>query len=461
METSLYRTIWRWHFYASLYVIPFILILSVTGAIYLFKPQLDRWEERAFQGLSTYRAVSPNAQLDAVLSAYPGAEFHSYRLPSVPGDAAMIHILMPDGDAMRDVFVSPDGRVLGSRDPEYSIASWVSEIHGNLLIPPVGDWMVELAASWAIVMILSGLYLWWPARTANGHWRMAGVVWPRWHLGGRAFLKDMHSVTGFWVSGLALVLLVSGLPWAGVWGDSFQYVRTEMGWSNERADWMKNAVKPGTPADADHAGHDHDAMVAQQASGMPMVALADMVARAQREDLPHPVLVKPPGAASHHGPPSPAMAWTIKSESQNRTINQTIHIDMASSAVVKRSGFGDKHVVDQVISYGISWHEGQLFGWVNQAIGVFTALALITLSISGFMMWRRRRPGRILGAPPVPAMPVRIRGLAVIIVLLAMLLPLLALSMLFVMVADRIMLPHLPAVARWLGREPPLPHIPS
>ena len=30
----LYRTIWRWHFYAALFVIPFILVLSATGAAY-------------------------------------------------------------------------------------------------------------------------------------------------------------------------------------------------------------------------------------------------------------------------------------------------------------------------------------------------------------------------------------------------------------------------------------------
>jgi uncharacterized iron-regulated membrane protein len=36
-----YRTVWRWHFYAGLFVIPFMLILAATGLIYLFKPQLD------------------------------------------------------------------------------------------------------------------------------------------------------------------------------------------------------------------------------------------------------------------------------------------------------------------------------------------------------------------------------------------------------------------------------------
>ena len=54
----LYRTIWRWHFYAGLLVIPFILMLSVTGAAYLFKPQLDRWEERDWRGLSVQDACT-------------------------------------------------------------------------------------------------------------------------------------------------------------------------------------------------------------------------------------------------------------------------------------------------------------------------------------------------------------------------------------------------------------------
>jgi len=40
---SFYNLAWRWHFYAGLFVIPFMILLSVTGIIYLFKPQLDAW----------------------------------------------------------------------------------------------------------------------------------------------------------------------------------------------------------------------------------------------------------------------------------------------------------------------------------------------------------------------------------------------------------------------------------
>ena len=110
-RVPLYRTIWRWHFYAGLFVIPFVLVLSVTGAAYLFKPQLDRWEERAWRGLSSAGAVDADAQVAAALAANPGASFHYYRIPEAAGDAAVVHVGL-SGGAMRDVAVSPPNRPL-------------------------------------------------------------------------------------------------------------------------------------------------------------------------------------------------------------------------------------------------------------------------------------------------------------------------------------------------------------
>lgn len=34
--TALYRLLWRWHFYAGLLVIPLMVLLASTGAVYLF-----------------------------------------------------------------------------------------------------------------------------------------------------------------------------------------------------------------------------------------------------------------------------------------------------------------------------------------------------------------------------------------------------------------------------------------
>lgn len=436
--TSFYRTIWRWHFYASLFVMPLVLLLATTGAIYLFKPQLDRWEERAFTGFSSNQAVSPNVQLEAVMAANPDAQFHGYRLPERAGDAAVIHIGLADGRSMRDVYVSPQGKVLGSVDPESRISATVSRIHGSLFLGKVGDWIVELAACWAIVMIITGLYMWWPRGQG-----LAGVVWPRFQRGSRILLRDLHAVTGFWVSGLALVLLTTGLPWASVWGDAFRLARTELGLVQGAQDWKTGVAAP-------HAEHDHDAMMKMQAAGVPLVALGDMVRKAETEKLPYPVWVKPPGAPERFGPPAP-MAWTVKSEAQNRPLNRTITFDMATGVELSRTGFADKHVIDRVVNYGIAWHEGQLFGWINQLVGVLTAVALITLTVTGFKMWRRRKPAASLGAPPLPSAAHKMPGAAIILIVLAVLLPLLAGSLLVLWLFDRLLLPRLPSLAQWLG----------
>ena len=458
MATAFYRTIWRWHFYAGLVVMPLVLLLSVTGAIFLFKPQVERWEERAYQGLPTAGAVSADAQRDAALAAFPGARFHTYRLPERDGDAAMVHLALPGGTGMRDVFVSPQGKVLGSFDPDRRFITIDHDLHGQLLLGPKGSWVVEFAASWAIVMILSGLYLWWPEGRG-----LAGVIWPRLQRGSRVFWRDLHAVTGFWVSGLALVLLVTGLPWADVWGSAFKAVRGQMGWVSGPQDWTIG----GRPADnGDHAEHDHAAMMAEggakstngmahvMADGtvmtMPSVSLGTIVARAKSEDLAFPVLVSPPGAKPKWGSGTGG-GWTVKSDAQNRPQRVTITYDPMTGKEIARETFSDKHVIDRVVGYGVAWHEGQLFGLVNQLIGVATALMLITLTVSGFVMWRRRKPEGQLGAPPLPSVPARLRGLIAAVLVLAALLPLLAMSLIALWGFERLLLPRLPRLAAWLG----------
>ena len=438
----LYRTIWRWHFYAGLFVIPFILILSITGAAYLFKPQLDRWQERAWRGLSTAQSVDADAQVKAALAAFPGADFHYYRIPQARGDAAVVHLGLTGGE-MRDVAVSPQGQVIGSADPDDRISAWLAKIHGSLLIGRAGKILVELAASWAIVMIPTGLYLWWPRGRGA-----AGVIWPRLSLGGRTALRDLHAVTGFWVSGLALVLLFTALPWTDVWAGGFRTVRAEMGWVSGVQDWK------GGGADH-HAAHDHGAMAKAMPAptadpSEPRVALDRIVLRARNENLPAPVIIQPPGAPNLFGPPN-GNVWTLTTQTQNRPLVRKVSYDVVTGIEVSRSGFADKHVIDRVVGYGIAWHEGALFGIVSQLIGVFTALMLMTLAVSGFLMWRRRKPEAALGAPPVARDPAKLKGVAAIILLIAALLPLLAASLILLWIVDRLILPRLPRAARWLG----------
>jgi uncharacterized iron-regulated membrane protein len=285
-------------------------------------------------------------------------------------------------------------------------------------------------------MILTGLYMWWPRPL-----RLAGTFWPRLSLRGRPLLKDLHRVTGFWIAGLVLVMLASGLPWADSWGSLFKWARTELGLVQGRQDW-----KIGSGGGDD--GHHHLGMVAQHPamhSGLPLSAF---VARAQGERMAFPVVILPPNAPQRFGPPS-GNVWTVKSETQNRPLTRQVTYDPATGAETGRRGFADSHLVDRVVNTGIAWHEGQLFGLANQLIGVATALALIAISLMGLLMWLRRRPkGGGLGAPQ-RAGAIRLRWAIPVLVAAGILLPLFGLSLIVLAILDR-------AVAA-IGRPRPPP----
>lgn len=163
------------------------------------------------------------------------------------------------------------------------------------------------------------------------------------------------------------------------------------------------------------------------------------------------MVAPPPGAPNLFGPPN-GDVWTLTTQTQNRPQVREVSYNPVTGIEVSRSGFSDKHVIDRVVGVGIAWHEGQLFGWVNQLIGVLTAAALFTLAASGFLMWwRRRKPDDTLGAPPQARDPARLKAVAAIILVLAAFLPLLAGSLILLWIVDRLLLPRLPRLAGWLG----------
>lgn len=430
-DTALYRGIWRWHFYAGLFVLPFILILSVTGAIYLFKPQIDSWEERDFQGLGTVNAVSADAQLNAALESTAGGEFNHYRLPRAAGDAAMVQLTQANG-APLEVYVSPQGEVLGTLDPKSRLSAQIASFHGSLMLGKWGDRLVELAASWTIVMILTGLFLWWPRP-----FKAAGTLWPRFSLRGRAFLKDIHRTIGVWISGLVLVMLASGLPWAGTWGSAFNWARAELGLVQGPQEW-KIGVEEKPASSAAHGAHVHGEgpSIAQFPGEIGQsLPLSHFVDRAQAESMAFPTLVIPPHSPQRFGPPT-GDEWTVKSQAQNRPLNRTVTFDKLSGEEINRSGFGDKHVIDRAVGYGIAWHEGQLFGLANQIMGLLTAIALMLISILGVVMWLRRRPKGEIAAPQRDA-PTRRPYVNLAIFALMVLLPLFGLSVIMLFMIDR------------------------
>lgn len=455
-----YRAVWRWHFYASLFCIPFVIVLSITGGIYLFKPQIEAWNEREFDTLQLTGEPRPAAdQIAAALAAFPESTLSFYELPRAEtGDsptrlsaASRVVVRRADGQAIR-VYVHPQSlAVLGSFPENDRFVRWIFRAHGELLLGDRGSMLVELAASWTIIMILTGLYLWWP-RNISG---LGGVLYPRLASGSRTFWKDLHSVTGIWISAFALFLLVSGLPWAKSWGNYLKAARKLTGTAVAKQEWSNSSDAPlkkrGAAGESrgEHSGHGGGKREPGPQLSREELAVVDTIAATVRPlGLADPVQIAPPAGKSK--------AWSVKSMTANRPYRENVTVS-ATGEIFSREGFREKHFIDKLVSIGIAAHEGQLFGWANQLLGLLTALGLILICVSGLILWWKRRDQGVLGAPKAILSPRVSFGLIALVVVLGIYLPLFGASLVAVLLIEGFLLRRIPAVRNWLGLAPPGP----
>jgi uncharacterized iron-regulated membrane protein len=91
---------------------------------------------------------------------------------------------------------------------------------------------------------------------------------------------------------------------------------------------------------------------------------------------------------------------------------------------------------------------------LNQLVSLFTAVSLTLLSVSGLIMWWRRRPEGVLGAPPVIRRMSFIAPLMAVVLFLSIYFPFLGGSMILVALAEYLILRRIPATRVWLGLSP-------
>lgn len=146
--------------------------------------------------------------------------------------------------------------------------------------------------------------------------------------------------------------------------------------------------------------------------------------------------------------------WAAKSNSQNRPLRAEAYFDPQTGELVSRQSFEDRHTLDKIVGVGIAAHEGQLFGWVNQLLGLLTAIGLVLLSVTGVIMWRKRSPQGVLGAPPALPQAKFSIGFLVIIFTAAVLLPLLGASIIAVLIIEKVLVVRWNWAKNWLGLCP-------
>lgn len=157
-RARLYRAVWRWHFYAGLFVIPFLIVLATTGMIMVYGNSVETSLGRAHTVEAGGQRAALTAQARVAEDAVPGG---SVRLAVIPDsvERAAVFVISANG---QDIVVPVDPR--GPRALEAIVKDqtwfyWASNIHGTLLLGDFGDRLLEIAAGLGIVLVLTGVYM--------------------------------------------------------------------------------------------------------------------------------------------------------------------------------------------------------------------------------------------------------------------------------------------------------------
>lgn len=424
--TNLYRAVWRWHFYAGLMVLPFMILLSVTGGLYLFRDEIDGLVHRDLKQVAVQEASrqAPSAWIDAALQARHGTAL-KINMPAMPDASAEVVVKTAEGER-RSVYVDPyDSRVLGEL-PDRGTVMWiVRRLHSLAEFGTVANGVIEIVGGWSILLVGTGFYLWWPRKQAGGVLTVRGT--PR----RRVFWRDLHAVTGA-VAGLAIgFMALSGMPWSVFWGAKVNE------WANSSNYGYPAGLYVNVPMSDEHLAHANGptAWSLEQAkmpessptSGQPM-GIDRAAATFDR------LGVAPGYALSLPGSPTGVYSAAVYPDDLSK--QRVVHLDQYSGKPLLDMSYADYGPAAKAMEWGINVHMGQEFGLANQLLMLAVCLAILLMSVSAGMMWWKRRPKGSLGIPPAPSDPSVMRGLIALMAVVGLIFPLVGASLLAMVLLD-------------------------
>lgn len=448
--SPLRRAVWRWHFYAGLFAAPVLLVLAITGALYLFQREIDHWWNRDIDHAAVGAAQHPLFhQEEMVLASFPGAVLRSVRLPDAPDRATKWLVTLPGGGD-REIYLDQyAGKINGVRDPAWQPMTIARKLHGTLLAGDAGSYVVELVACWTLVMLLTGMYLWWPQR-----WQIGGVIAPRLTASGRRFWRDLHAVPSIFNALLVAFLILTGLPWSAFWGVQFSRIGEIVPLVAPSPNFSAHLSHTVTAVAGDgqaKVAHDHNHGTAQlpwviQNTPSPTgngAAASSIVAAEQHLELLG--TAKWGSGTTIFYPRDPSGVFMVSYVPAKAEGQRTLYVNPGDGKILRNVGWSDYSAAGKVTEWGVLTHMGRQYGLANQIAGLLVCLGIVGGVTAGIVLWWRRRPSCTLGAPPHEAQerlpPMVFWGIAA----LAVLFPLVGASLILLWAARKARTVLLPA----------------
>lgn len=481
-DAAVLRRIWRMHFWVGLFAAPVLVTLALSGLVILYSQPLDALFNR---GLLVVTQGSETVGLDAQIATaveHVGDDytFDAVTPPAKPGQSTRIDFVAPappenpPGESnVTQVFVDPyTGRYLGQRTELSGLVGWANQLHrmfgndgphvqlpslGHLIAPSaypdatipvgVGNLWMELTAVWILVLLFSGIYLWWPRAIEAAK----PLLTVRWRKGGRIWWRDLHALTGVVIAVILVGYILSGMTWSRYWGENWRAFSAEVAPSAEAVDAPST---PATMGDYDRLGRriawaaTDDPVYASQ-PGTPAAArlsFADIDRIAKEEGMVPGYAIIPPADSTEDGVTTYGSYTVVNAWPQRLSEQRTLYLNQFTGATITNATADQDGALSRLTSFGIAMHMGHQMGVLTRITATVACLGVLISVATGLLMWWKRRPKGGTGLPSAPSTAARAQtpkraviAVSVFAVLLGVIFPVFGVSVLVVAAVEAVL----------------------
>ncbi|MDB5270359.1 MAG: hypothetical protein JWP58_3399 [Hymenobacter sp.] len=344
-----------------------VFIVSLTGAIFTFQDEIrdatEPWRKVEIQATAP---LLPSRLQAAALARHPGVKAATTWVTYYGARRSATVFFTDPAGTPTQVYLNPyTGRVLCEQDLRRHFFSIVQAIHMTLLLPEaVAKWAVGGSVIIFVVMLGTGLVLWWPKRRQERRQRFTIKWGARW----RRINYDLHNVLGFYIASIGLVLALTGLfmifPWLL---DSAMLVA-----NGGRAYPQEKAVAKV------------DTLQAVTAAAQP---LPDVIYRTVQRRSPgaEMVLIGPAGTGK-----DPAYCWAYQ-----RALHYYHRDEYAfhpvSGQVLQARFHAGRSNGGKLSDMNYDLHTGQILGLGGKIVAFLASLISASLPVTGTLLWWGRR----------------------------------------------------------------------
>ena len=404
-----FRTVLFWlHLAAGVAAGVVILVMSATGAVLAFKPQiLDRVDRAVrFVEPSDTPRLLPSQILAAAQAGRPGVQPATIVFDRSPAAAVALG-LGREGT----LYVNPyTGAVLGEGSAGAqrffrSMEDWHRWIGFSGENRETGKALSGASNLAFLGLAITGLFLWWPHQWLPQH--VNAILFFRRTTTGRARDFNWHNVIGFWCAPVLIVLTATAVVMSYPWANRLLY---------QAAGSPLPAARERAPRPAQQAAGAEGRGRSGRAEGERAAAVPDNLdnlwARAERQ-LPtwQTVTMRLP-----ERPRAPVSFTMNDARHWNAFARSQLTLDAATGDIVRWEPYAES-------SRGQKWrgwvrfgHTGELGGIVGQSLAgiacvggvvlVWTGFALAFRRLVGWRLWRRlAAPRRVPAAPSADLLP--------------------------------------------------------